>query len=851
MTDRITPRNLGVHVLFFAALIGSALLLNSTALAVPAVTPAAAPAFPGLGDPGTVASLVISAGTTAPDAAGKPVVIVGPDSRLQLVVTANYSTTQVRDWTGLVKFTVKPEGIIRVTASGLVMPMANGAATISAVSADGKTTAILPVTVERFDNPPPINFPNQIVPIFTKLGCNSGGCHGKSGGQNNFRLSLLGFEPTEDYEYLVKESFGRRLSPAAPDHSLLLMKGINALPHGGGERLKADSDEYRLIRRWISQGMPYGAATDPVVTAVTVFPEARKMPQDGKQQLMVVAHYSDGTLRDVTRTAQFEPNDKDLAEVDPLGTVKMLGNPGDVAIMVRYQGQVSTFRATVPLGVPVTTTPPVKNFVDELVFGKLKELGLPPSELCDDSTFIRRVTLDLAGRLPTDVEAKNFVTDAAADKREKAIDRLLASDDYADLFANKWTSVLRNKREKEIDRHGSYVFHDWIRNAIRDNMPYDQFVRSIVAATGEIGENPPVVWYRTVAMVNEQVEDTAQLFLGTRIQCARCHHHPFEKWSQQDYYGLAAFFGQVGRKDGDGPNEARIFHKRGEATATNPKTSKPVKPAGLGGPALSLSPEDDPRVSLVDWMVKADNPFFGPALVNRYWKHFFSRGLVEPEDDMRQTNPPTNPKLLAALASHFVQAKFNLKDLVRTICTSSTYQLTSLPNEFNATDKQNFSRYYPKRLQAEVLLDGIDQLLATRTDFTGLPKGSRAMQIPDHGGINMYFLNVFGRPAGASACECERSGDASLAQSLHLLNSGDIHGKLAASDARKLVGDKNMTDEQRLTEYYFRAFGRPPNASELAVSTAYIAKFPAEKKSDAYEDILWALINTKEFLFNH
>jgi hypothetical protein len=376
-------------------------------------------------------------------------------------------------------------------------------------------------------------------------------------------------------------------------------------------------------------------------------------------------------------------------------------------------------------------------------------------------------------------------------------------------------------------------------------------VRDVVTASGEISRNPTVAWYRQVAKDNEQVEDVAQLFLGLRIQCARCHHHPFEKWSRADYYGLAAFFSRVGRKEGLAVDEQRIYHQRGQAQSKDPRTNATLKPTVLGGKPLELTADDDPRVELAAWMSRKDNPFFARALVNRYWKHFFGRGIVDPEDDMRETNPPSNRELLDALSKSFVESGFDLKQLIRTICRSSTYQLSPLPNEHNATDRQSFSRYYPKRLNAEVLLDSIDQFNGSATAFAGLPAGSRAVQIPDHGGVESYFLTVFGRPAGSSACECERTIDASLAQSLHLLNSQDIHSKMTGGVAKDMGQDAKRADEEKIRDLYLRAFSRPPSAEELKVATGHLAKFDAKTKQLGFEDVVWALINTKEFLFNH
>src|SRR5262245_35662839 len=793
-------------------------------------------------------SLSIQAADTDEKDAGKAAALIGPEARLQVVVTAKMADNKVLDWTGAAKYTAAPEGIVTIDAAGLVTPLKEGTATVTASA--GAATASVPVKVEHYVDPPLINFPNQITPIFTKLSCNSGGCHGKSGGQNGFRLSLLGFEPGDDYEYLVKESLGRRLFPAAPEHSLLLLKGIAAVPHGGGDKLKKDSHEYRLIVRWITQGMPYGREQDAVVTAISVYPRHRILAPDGRQQLMVVAHYSDGSKENVTRTARYEPNDKLMAEVDETGKVRMLGMPGEVGIMIRYQDRVAVFEATVQLGGEVEALPVAKNYVDEHVFAKLKKLGLPPSPVADDATFLRRVTLDITGRLPSAETARKFLEDKDPAKRDKAIDRLLQSDGYADYFAKKWSAILRNRRDKDTYASGNFSFHQWIRSALDQNQRYDQFVKEILTASGEISDHPAVAWYRQVTKDFEQVEDVAQLFLGVRIQCARCHHHPFEKWSRKDYYGLAAFFSRVGRKEGLSPDEQRIFHQRGVASSKDPKTGATLKPTGLGDAPLELTADDDPRLALAEWLTKPTNPFFARTLVNRYWKHFFGRGIVDPEDDMRDTNPATNRELLDALTKGFSE-KFDLKDLVRTICRSTTYQFSSLPNGQNAADRQTFSRYDPRRLTAEVLLDSIDQMNGSSTAFTGLPAGARAIQIPDHGGVNSYFLTVFGKPGGASACECERSGDASLAQSLHLLNSPDIHGKMSSGVAKELSSDMKRTDAEKIQELYLRAFGRTASEHEMKYAMNHVTKADAKDKPTAYEDVVWALINTKEFLFNH
>ncbi|MBU6180920.1 MAG: DUF1549 domain-containing protein, partial [Verrucomicrobia bacterium] len=449
----------------------------------------------------------------------------------------------------------------------------------------------------------PVHFVNDIIPILTKADCNTGGCHAKAiTGQRGFRLSLLGFEPEEDYEHIVKEGRGRRVFPPAPEQSLLLLKAANIVPHGGGKKLDPADPGYQTLVRWISEGMPYGTGTDPKIAALEVEPAHHIMKPGTTQQLKVTARYSDGGTRDVTGMALYEANDRSMAEADHHGLVKTLDLPGKVAVMVRYSGLVSVSNISIPLGAPVETVPPSKNFIDDLVFANLKEIGIPPSPVIDDATFLRRVSLDIAGRLPTIDETKAFLASTDPNKRDQAIETLLATPDYADYFANKWTALLKNKREDAADITANFAFHAWMRDNLLANTPYDQLVRQILASTGTIVSNPPVAWYKRVKEPTTQVEDVAQLFLGVRMQCAQCHHHPFERWTQAEYYHMAAFFSQIGRKPTAIAGEDLIFHKRGTAQTEHRKTRVMLKPAGLGEPPLDIAPDDDPRLALADWM---------------------------------------------------------------------------------------------------------------------------------------------------------------------------------------------------------------------------------------------------------
>ncbi|MBL9134571.1 MAG: DUF1553 domain-containing protein [Verrucomicrobiales bacterium] len=816
-----------------------------------------------------------SGGTTTTNT----LVLRGQEARAQLLATLVTTDGRELDRTRHVRWTVEPSILARVDDDRRVVAATDGDGVVAATTEDG-LTARLPITVMGSTSAQPVHFVNQIVPILTKNGCNGGGCHGKLAGQNGFRLSLLGFEPTEDYEHLVKEARGRRLFPAAPERSLLLTKGTAELPHGGGRRLEPGSDDYRLLVRWIRQGMPYGKAEDPTVSRIEVLPAERTLVRGQPQQLAVTAVYSDGRREDVTRSALYEANDKDLVDPDVHGLLSVRDLPGEVAVMVRYQGKVATFRGTIPLGAPVTDLPAARNFVDDLVFRQLRKVGMPPSGWADDTTFLRRVTVDIAGRLPSEAEITDFLESARepgeaekgevavpTPRRQKArdavIDRLLDSGDYADYFAGKWSALLRNKRTEPRHARGTYVFHDWIRDNLQRNRPYDQWVRELLTAAGDLTENPPVAWYRQVRSMQGQLEDISQLFLGQRLQCAQCHHHPYEKWSQADYWSFGAFFSQVSFKPGGQPGEDAVVHRRGKAQTTNKKNGMQVPPAALGANPVNLGPDDDPRSALADWMTGPDNPYLARALANRYWKHFLGRGLVEPEDDLRETNPPSHPELLSALADHFVKSGFDLKELVRVITRSSTYQRSAVPNESNSKDKQHYSRYYPRRLPAEVLYDAVQSLLLSPSKFEGLPEGTRAIALPDNSfNASSYFLTVFGRPESSSACECERSADASLSQSLHLLNAKDIQERLASDSSRaaKLAADVSRSEESKLREIYLAAYGRVPTGDEVRVTTDYMTRKvpatndPAAKAKgvrEAWEDTLWAVINSKEFLFNH
>ncbi len=785
----------------------------------------------------------------------------GQDDSAQLVFTAQLDGGRLQDLTAAVQYEVADPKVARVSSAGRVIPLANGTTTITARY--GEKSAQVTLKAEAMDVDLPISFPNQVVPVFTKLGCNSGGCHGKSGGQNGFALSLLGFVPELDYQTLVKEDRGRRLLPGAPDSSLLLLKAAGRMAHGGGKRMDVGSDEYKLVRRWVAAGMPFGSDKDPVVTRITVFPEQRIISRQNRQQFAVYAHYSDGSVQDVTQRAQYESNDPDIAVVDGAALVRSLEVSGEAAIMARYQAQVAVFRATVPLGVKIPDYQfEPKTVVDRFTHKKWQELGIVPSELCADELFVRRAYLDITGTLPTPAQVQAFVADRRPDRRDRLIDALLETPEYAYYFANRWADVLRVKRGNQNNQSGrvfaTFAFHDWIRQSIARDKPYDQFVREILAATGDEMKSPPTMWYRDLQKPEQFVDDACQLFLGVRMACAQCHHHPYEKWSQDDYWGMAAFFAALGRKNQPTPGlvqnqqQARlVIFNKGSGTVINKRTGQTAVMKPLDGAATKLESGEDPRQRLVEWMVEKDNPFFARAVANRYWAHFFGKGIVDPVDDMRVTNPPSNPELLDALAKELVEHGYSLKHLVRVICKSRTYQLSSAPNEFNKQDKKAFARYYPHRMSAEVLYDAVSQVTGSPATFQGLPTDkhapNRAIMLPDEA-FPSYFLDVFGRPQRISACECERVNEANLAQVLHLLNSQEIQGKLARPGARaEQLAKDPRPDAQKVEELFLWALARRPTQAQLDLALANIQQH-AKDRRQAYENIIWALINTKEFV---
>ena len=696
-----------------------------------------------------------------------------------------------------------------------------------------------------------VDFGNAIVPLLSRYGCNSGGCHGKASGQNGFKLSLFGFDQAFDHDAIVKEDRGRRLFPAVPEESLLLKKATGAMPHGGGIRFARDSEAYRLIRTWIATGAPATSPNAPRIVSLSVTPAEHILTVDSTQPLVIEAAYSDGAKRDVTRQAEYSSNLDPVASVNADGVVKATGQSGEAAIMARYMGHVAVFRAVVPHGPPLDTIPDFQpqNYIDELTAAKWKKRGLTPSPLSDDATFIRRITIDLCGRLPTADEARSFLQETSSNKRPDLIERLLGSPDYPAYFALRWGAILRNSKLAGADQ-ASFAFHNWIKDLIARNRPYDELVRGVVAAAGEWQDAPAINWYWQMRddQLHQVTADTAQVFLGVRLQCARCHHHPYERWSQEDYYGLSGFFTRLGRKSFGQPPP--YFSSASPTTGEiNPLTGKVPEPKYPDGEYAKFTPEEDPRHALVDWMIQPDNPFFSRVLVNRMWGHFLGRGLVNEVDDMRASNPSANEDLLDALAKDFVAHKFDVKHVIRTIVSSRVYQLASEPTDANKNDRQSFARFYARRLIAEVFYDAVDHACGTHTQFGGISDNARAVDLP-HEGFGSYFLDTFDRPQRVTGCECERSAGATLAQVLLLANSDEIENKLADDKGRiaQMITTGRPIPEA-ISELYLTAYARTPTESETSKTIEFMQA--QEDKRKALEDVLWTILNSKEFMFNH
>jgi hypothetical protein len=775
------------------------------------------------------------------------VTLRGPNAVQSLLVTGKTLDGRLIDLTNAASYETKQSQVVKVSAHGVLRAQSDGEAEVL-VSAGG-LNAKVQIEVKDTTKPRSIHFENDIVPLLSRFGCNSSGCHGYSQGQNGFKLAVFGSDPDLDFNAIVKEARGRRIMPAAPEHSLLLRKASGQLPHGGGIRMRAGTDEYETMRAWIAAGTPVGDPKAPSVVSVRVEPKERLLSMKGTQQLRVTARYSDGREVDATAHARFQTNNEGLASVSTEGLVSVFDTPGEVAVMASYANCVDTFRAIVPRPQTIANYPayPANNFIDDHVVNKLKKLNIAPSELCDDPTFLRRVYLDVIGTLPSAEEARRFLKDTRANKRELLVDELLERPEYADYWALKWADLLRVDRQA-LGHKKAYAFYRWIRESLAKNKPFDHFAQELLTAEGPLEEVGPANFFKVANKPGDAASSISQVLLGVRIACAECHHHPFDRWSQTDYFGMTAFFTQLGvRPSARGESVQAI----GDPVIKHPRTGAVIPPSPLPtageGPGVRGLPADR-RVALAEWMTSPKNAWFARNLANRTWAHFLGRGLIEPIDDVRDTNPPSNPELLDALAKNIVDSKFDVKKLIRTITSSRTYQLSSKPNATNDKDEINYSRSLFRRIEAEVLLDMVSHSLGVPEKFGGAAQGTRAIQLWDSK-ANHYFLKLFGRPQRVTACECERITEPSVAQVLHLLNSPEIHAKLShergniARWVREKKDDADLVDALYLTFY-----SRPPSEAERKTSVEFLRRNGMARR-EAAEDLAWTLMNTLEFGF--
>ena len=773
------------------------------------------------------------------------VVLQGVGATRQLLVTGVTRSGRLVDLTHQASYQLAEDHVATVSSQGVIHSELDGETSLK-VRVRGKdlvaTVRVVDSSVQR-----PLNFNNDVIPIMSRFGCNSSGCHGKAEGQNGFKLSVFGFDARNDFQALVMEGRGRRVFPASPDKSLLLRKVSGGTPHGGGVRIAQSQPEYETLHAWIKTGTPWGNDDDPRVVSIEVKPEQRVLKMGSLQQLQVIARFSDGRQEDVTRLCSFQANNEVLGMVEASGLVQAGESPGTVAVMTTYMGQVAVFQAIIPRAEAIARYPDVAevNFIDRHVNDQLRKLNLLPSPPVDDATFVRRVYLDVIGTLPTAAEARNFLKDENTDRRSLLVNSLLERPEFADYWALKWSDLLRVER-LTLGHKQSFKYYRWIRDSVAENKPLDQFTADILQAEGPLRESGGGLFYKAVSSPNKQASTLSQIFLGIRIECAECHHHPFDRWSQNDYFGMQSFFTQVKFKSSP---QGEVIFTEGSPQTKHPRSGDPVFAYPLGETMPSENPQGDRRVALARWFTSGENPYFARNLVNRTWAHFMGCGLVEPVDDVRLTNPPSNQALLDGLAEDLVENGFDFHQLIRTITASAAYQRSSSVNETNARDEQNYSRYLFKQLEAEVFVDAICQTTGIGEKFAGVPEGSRAIQLWDSQ-VPHYMLKLFGRPSRVTACDCERISEPTVGQVLHVLNSPAIHKKISHAGGQIAGLVARYPENNRLVEeLYLIFFARFPDAEERKNGIEYINSQPDRRQSA--EDLSWSMMNSLEFMFNH
>ena len=767
-------------------------------------------------------------------------------SRQSFVIQAAYADGVTRDVTSLASCSLgdrKCASLIKNTIS----PLADGQTELS-ISFLGRTLKV-PVTVSNASVTPPISFKLDVMPVFMKAGCNAGSCHGSSRGKDGFHLSLFGYDPDGDYYRLTREQIGRRINLAIPQESLIVQKGLGAVQHTGGVRFATNSDLCQTLIKWLSAGGSNDPPEIPKLTGIEIFPKSVVLEGSNTiQHFVVQGHYSDDSERDVTPFTVFISNNDVSARVADVGAVAA-GQRGEAFIQARF-GEFNVGAQVIVIPKNLRFHWPdvaARNYIDEAVYAKLKKLRLAPSELCDDATFIRRAFLDITGTLPEAAEISKFTGDRDPDRRDRLVVQLLARKEFAELWVMKFAELLEiRSRDNRVSPKATELYFEWLRDQMLTNVPVDRIVQRLLTASDSNFRNPPANYYQVEADTLKLAENTAQVFMGMRIQCAQCHNHPFDRWTMNDYYSFAAFFTQVGRKPGDDPRETVIFD-RSNGETKHPVTGAVMRPKFLGGDAPEINGQTR-RETLARWLTSPENPFFARNLANILWTHFFARGIIDPPDDVRISNPPSNPELLDALAAKLLDYKYDFKKLVRDICASRTYQLSTRPNQTNAGDERNFSKAAIRRIRAEVLLDCISEVTGTQDKFPGLPRGARAVEIAD-GNTATYFLTTFGRASRTTVCSCEVKTDPNLSQALHLLNGDTIQSKIEQGGLVKQLLKKGEPPDQIITGLYLRCFSREPTAKELAELKPFFKD--EQKPEQILNDIFWSLLNAKEFVFNH
>ncbi|MDG1807828.1 MAG: DUF1549 domain-containing protein [Pirellulaceae bacterium] len=763
-----------------------------------------------------------------------------------LVVQALMPNGTTVDVTEQVSWKIGNEKAARLENQRL-LPVADGVTELTVSLGDLK--AQVPVSVTNSATRHPISFELDVMPVFMKAGCNSGGCHGAARGKDGFRLSLYGFDPKGDYHRLTREMAGRRIDLSLPENCLLIEKAAGEVSHTGGQLIKKDDVYYRTLVEWLNDGAPTDAAAVPKVEKIEVYPPSAILEGAGAaQKLTVRAVYADGNDRDVTELAYFLSSNDNSAKVDQTGLISA-DKRGEAFVMARFE--------THTVGIPVTVLPadsafqwktiPENNYVDTLINQKLKTLQIQPSDVCSDAEFIRRATLDICGALPTGEELSAFVSNTDPDKRAKLVDQLLERKEFVEIWVMKWAELLQVRSTNNVSYKSTLLYYNWLQEQIASNVPIDQMIISLLGSEGGTFSSPATNYYQNERDTLKVSENVAQVFLGMRLQCAQCHNHPFDRWTMDDYYGFASFFAQIGRKaSGKDPRETMVYDNQSGETK-HPITGQNMKPKFLGGATPDLKGKDR-RMAVAQWITSADNPYFSKNLSNLVWAHFFGRGIVDEVDDVRVSNPPSNPELLDKLGKKLTEYKYDFKQLVRDICNSRTYQLATQTNPTNETDNTNFSHAYLRRIRSEVLLDVISQVTGTQNKFRGLPLGARAVQIAD-GNTSNYFLTTFGRSSRASVCSCEVKMDPNLSQALHLINGSTVQSKIQSGGLLKQQLDAGIEPLEITKDLYLRCLSRQPNESELVDLKKHLDQ--GGEPLPALEDVFWALLNSQEFVFNH